>query len=303
MTEESPSFYEQMVAIDVIDPILHLLMKGAMRASIADYKEGKPPFHLDQQLGLHRHWTFVNMDKERKCAKWYEIYYKFYKILSPPCLKCWKIVYSPQSVAELIDFHKFQVNLGAPGKCGVEGRDYSDALGKYRAFWYCPYDKGLENARKYYERIKKALSDHFGKEFIQNREDTGLLLLKRGCTEYERDFGPSDKWDKIDHSRKFNLLETVWADPLEMTEEFAPLVYTNYKRWLESAKARGDQSAADFMPSKKIGGHAVTYHCSDHKDEDFECSIDSLNEQMENKDDDTTKGTGEEKGLLELELE
>lgn len=309
MTDESPkepSMYEQLVAIDVIDPIVHLLVQGAMRASIADYEAGKPCFHMIQHVGIHRMWTFVKMDQERKCAKWFEIYYKYYKILPPPCLKCWKVVYAPQSVVELIEFQKFQANLGAPGKCGVEGRDYTDAKGGYRAFWYCPYDKGLKVARVHYERIKKALSDHFGKDLIQKREEAGLLFLKRGCTEFERDFGPSDQWDKIDHTRKFKLLESVWADPEEQEKEFAPLVYTNYKRWIEIAKAHGDPTAGQYMPSGKVGGHAVKYHCSDHKDEDFECSMSSLNETMEDNDGSTVsdkEGTGKEEGLFELELD
>jgi hypothetical protein len=110
---------------------------------------------------------------------------------------------------------------------------------------------------------------HFGEELIQDRLDRGLFFLKRGCTEYERDFGPSDKWDEIDFSAKFAMLETVWEDPEEMEREWPPLVYTNLKRWIEYAVAHGDKSALEFVRGKQLGVPAVKYHNSGHEASQF----------------------------------
>jgi len=217
----------------------------------------------------------------------------YYKILPPPCKQCWKVVYVPSSVVELIEFQKFQTQLGLPGKCGTEQRDYTSGLGGYRAFWYCPFYGGLEGGRAHYKRIKSALIKNFGEDYILNKEKDERLYLKRGCTELERDFGMSDTWDSVDHSVKFRILESVWEDPPDMESEFTPLIYTNYKRWIEFAIAHNDKSAAEYLHTDKFGVQSIKYHESDHKVEDFQPSIVSFNETDKDKNtgksDDKTK--------------
>lgn len=308
MTKESPtteadkpSFYEELVAIDVIDPIMPLFVKGLITV---DLRKPKPFSLTREDVGLNRMWTFSTVCPDRKCAKWLGVYFKFYHILPPPCKQCWKVVYVPQALDELIELSKFQARLGLPGKCGTEARDYTSGIGGYRAFWYCPYYKGLKAARAHFGRIKNALIKEFGEDFILRREAQDRLYLKRGCTELERDFGPSDKWDEIDHSRKFNLLETVWEDPFEPRIEFTPLRYTNYKRWIETAMAYGDLSVIQYIRSDKLGVQAVKYHNSTHKTEQFKNYIEPLNDTMEDGKDgrinETSERAREEEDLFEL---
>lgn len=268
MSEDSPrlepTFYEQLAAADIVDPILKPFMEGKI---IADLKTQKLSLH--RYIALNRTWILAKVCSDRKCGKWLGVYYSYYNILPPPCKQCWKVVYAPQTLIELFEVQKFQAKMDLPAKCGTEARDYTSGLGGYRAFWYCPFYGGLDGARRHFDRIKSAMIKHFGEELIQDRLDRGLLFLKRGCTEFERDFGPSDKWDKIDFSAKFNLLETVWEDPEEMEREWPPLVYTNLKRWIEYAVAHGDKSALEFVRGKKLGVPAVTYHNSKHESGQF----------------------------------
>ena len=297
---EKISFYDQMLAIDVIDPILDLWHKGQIKTDIH-----KGTFTLHREIALNRTWTFAGVCKDRKCAKWLGIYFKCYRILPPPCKQCWKVVFAPSTVEELIEFQKFQSQLNLPGKCGTEARDYTSGLGGYRAFWYCPFFKGLEGGRAHFKRIKNALIKHFGEEYILNREKEERFYLKRGCTELERDFGDSDKWDEIDHSSKFTLLETVWLDPEEPGKEFSPLIYTNYKRWIEYAVAHNDKSAAKYLHTDKFGVQSVKYNSSAHLDGDFKpLSIpkNGIDEKgMGKKGGKDDRGSEEEEGLFEFE--
>jgi len=283
-TRKEISFYEQLCGIDIIDPILNLWHQGKMSAGL----DGK--FRLHEELAINRLWIFGAFCPHRDCTKWATIYHDYYKILSPPCKDCWKVVMAPQTILELIEIQKLQDKLSWPSKAGPEQRDYTSGLGGYRAFWYCPFGTGLEGGRKHFKRVQKALEDWFGIEKIAEYLKAGLLYLKRGCTELERDFGPSDQWDEIDHTAKFNLLETVWepsAKRLDLTREFSPLVYTNFKRWIEFAIAHGDPSVCQLIGGGPLGVPAVKYHNSIHSGMDFKARVDPLNGTME---DENAKG-------------
>ena len=287
------SLYDQLKFIDVIDPILEPYMQGKV---IADIETKRLSLH--KYIALNRVWIFAKVCQDRKCAKWLGIYNSFYKIFPPPCKQCWKVVYAPQSLTELIEVQKLQDSQGLPSKCGTEARDYTSGLGGYRAFWYCPFYAGLDGARAHFERVKSALIKHFGETFILDRLAHGKLFLKRGCTELERDFGPSDTWDQIDHSAKFRLLEAVWEDPQEMIEEWGPLKYTNLKRWIEFAVAHGDPDALNYVHGKVLGVPAVKYHDSEHKADQFKNFINSLNEPVEGGNG---NGSKREENLFRLE--
>lgn len=266
MTKESPepTYYEQLVSIDIITPVLEVWSQGKISCDMDTRK-----FKLHREIGINRPWTFAAICQDRKCLKWLGIYHKFYNILAPPCKQCWKVVYAPLSLSELFDMQEFQAELNLPAKCGTEQRDYTSGLGSYRAFWYAPFYAGLKGGRAYFQRIKSALIKTFGEDLILTRQKENRFFLKRGCTELERDFGPSENWDKIDHSAKFNLLESVWEDPTEMEKEWSPMVYTNRRRWIELAVAYDDKSVLNYVKGPILGIPSVKYHESKHKEDKF----------------------------------
>ena len=288
MSEKKLSYYEQLKAIDVITPVYDAWTKGQIKCNISTGK-----FSLHREIGINRPWTFASVCTDRKCAKWLDVYHRFYKILSPPCKQCWKVVYAPVTITELLDMQQFQQKLGWPGKCGTEQRDYTSGLGGYRAFWYCPFYGGLEGGRKHFQKIKNVLIDQFGAKLIESREAEGRFFLKRGCTEYERDFGPSNQWDKIDHSAMYNILETVWEDPAEMEKEWPPMVITNRRRWIELAVAHNDQEVLNYVKGPTLGIPSVKYQDSEHSPKDFKNYIIPLNGTMQ-KEEDTIDGSTKE---------
>ena len=291
--EKKLSHYEQLIAVDVITPVLEAWSQGRISC---DMDTGK--FKLHREIGINRPWTFATVCQDRKCGKWLGIYHKFYKVLPPPCLQCWKVVYAPSNLNELLDMQVFQAKLGLPAKCGTEQRDYTSGLGGYRAFWYAPFYDGLKGGRKHFKHIKEALIKYFGMDLINTRKKEGRFFLKRGCTELERDHGPSDAWESIDHSAKFNLLESIWEDPANLKKEWPPLVMTNKRRWIESAVAYNDLAALDHVVSSSLGVGSVKYEESDHHSKDFSLYLKPLNGATE-KEIDGEEGT--EKGLFRFE--
>jgi hypothetical protein len=299
-----PSLYIQLCAIDIITPILRIWQERKMSAGL----DGK--FRLHDEMNLARTWIIAKICPERSCGKWLSIYHRFYRILSPPCKDCWKVVMAPRTLTDLMEVQKLQEKLGWPAKAGLEQRDYTSGIGSYRAFWYCPFTKGLEGGRVHFKRVQKALEKHFGKEKIDWYLEHGLFYLKRGCTELERDFGPSDKWDLIDHSAKFDLLESVWETPNELEEEFSPLKYTNLKRWIEFAtayaKTSGDSTVVQCIGGKSLGVQLVTYHNSAHLDGDFKPSMKPFNGSIEaatpmEKDDGKAEAEEKQEDLFRFE--
>lgn len=275
-TKKNTSFYDELCSIDIIDPIMELYDRRVIIPGL----DGK--IRVRAHIPLNRTWTFANICHDRKCGKWLHLYNQYYKILPPPCKQCWKIVYAPRTVTELIHIREIQAKMNLPAKCGIEKRDYTSGLGGYRAFWYCPFFGGLKGGREHFKLINEYLVKELGEVYIHDMRREGRFFLKRGCTELERDFGPSDKWDKYDFSAKFKLLETVWEDPEELEREWTPLVYTNTKRWIEFAIAHGDLSALSYINSSTMGVQAVRYENSDHKENDYNKNyIDSLNETIE----------------------
>lgn len=278
-----PSYYEQLTAIDVIDPIMHLWKQRQIETPL----EGK--FHLRATHSLSRTWIFTRMCTDRDCGNWLNIYAECYKILPPPCKQCWKVVYAPKTLKDLMDVRELQAKMDLDSKCGLEKRDYTSAIGGYRAFWYAPFFDGLEGGRKRFAEVKRALELKFTPETIEEQQADGRLFLKRGCTELERDYGPSDGWEQYDFTAKFNLLNTVWERSANLKTEFSPLIYTIMKRWIEFAVAYGDPTVKEYLgraPDSPLGVAAIKYHDSDHKSEQFPTYIKPLNGTIEKEKED-----------------
>jgi len=74
-------------------------------------------------------------------------------------------------------------------KYGIDIRDYSRA--RYGGYIYCtgPKENALQTIEKYKPEIQKLLGDDIE------------VSLKRGCTEYELEYGDSNSWVLTDEQR------------------------------------------------------------------------------------------------------
>jgi len=100
------------------------------------------------------------------------------RFIPSECLDCYKVVVRPESLGNLKKLKKLMEQMDFPSKCGIERRLEVDAI--YGGYWYC---EGLDEGLLRLDQVEYALLGSGMKPF-----------LKRGCTEYEADFGPSNTW-------------------------------------------------------------------------------------------------------------
>ena len=129
---------------------------------------------------------------------------------------------------------------------------------------------GLEKARVRYEEIKEKVEKFLGR-------DTGIIL-KRGCTEFERHFGASDSWDALARNEKWDfkqdLLDSVYvSDDFWRTGKYPTFIEINTKlhmiHWAyETRKLTGDNTYLEYIGEDPIKP-LLTYQKSIHSGKDF----------------------------------
>ena len=91
------------------------------------------------------------------------------------CANCYKVVIRPETFSELLESEALLKSLNYLSKCGIELRPFVKGL--YGVYFYTwGLEKGLERLKEIQEHLPSA-------------------ILKRSCTEFEMNHGPSDKWE------------------------------------------------------------------------------------------------------------
>lgn len=241
--------YEELSELDIISPIRNLLDREAAKI---DYKTGK--ILIERTMGHASPWVFNDVLEhgERKCFKWIQFYWPFYRILPKECLGCWKVVVQPRNLDELFKIMQLQNELSIPAKCGAEVRSHVRSTG-WQAFWYGPFGEGLEGAKKMYKTLAPKIRDIL--------PITTEVILKRGCTEMERGRGPSNLWERTERDK---LLQELLDHVLEMDENWYPQpgwIKTDIiARWIERAWISGDSTVWKFAQKDSFPPGPVTYH-------------------------------------------
>lgn len=206
-------------------------------------------------------WIVVP-DSQRECLIPHSFLLPYFNIIAQDCFDCWKCVYRPPTLKKLFEVFEFQQKRGISAKCGIERRGYSGHKGGYGAFWYVPLGSGLKEAREYTKDLNKQLSGIGASVF-----------LKRGCTEFENVFGPSDKWDHLREPfaefekglRKYIVVEN--EVPLN-TEAGKERELDVIQRWIIHAAEHGDPTYLEYK-EKPFWAPSVTYNGSSHREEDY----------------------------------
>ena len=227
--------YEELVAADIAPMLMADL--GAGRAK----GEGEKIVYNFMQFHPDTTWIHHGRPVDRDCSRWHKIYFAKFGILPRECLGCWKIVARPKNLKQLFELSELQEGMKLEGKVGVDFRDYSCYKGLYLGFWYCPIDD-LEGARKLCREVKRKVRGALSLDVP--------VILKRGCTEFEDKFGPSNNWVQSPlHRLKEDLLNSVIVvnDLMEGTQP--GWIQTHVKRfWIEYAHRMGkDSTVKDFV--------------------------------------------------------
>lgn len=210
-------------------------------------------------------WVHAKLAEKRKCGRWHRIYFKMYGFIPQRCMSCYKCVQRPRNLKELFEVYEYQKEIEVPSKCGIERRPYVE--GNYGAYWY---NDSLEEALDRMDLLKKDLP-HIP------------VITKRGCTEFETRFGPSDRWASTALSLELEeTLDDIMINVMyhnsatEKVRDGKPspwYVNDHSKRmWVEFAYDRSDLTYKLYTKGQPLIPRVLTYD----RDLDTGCQIEKL---------------------------
>jgi hypothetical protein len=103
------------------------------------------------------------------------------------CMGCYKVVVKPKTleqVHKIADWQQLGEAKNWACKVGAERRNYTDR--DWGAYFYC---RGVEEGRERFKAVRKWVDENLGEDIV--------VILKRGCTEFENNMGASDKWEML----------------------------------------------------------------------------------------------------------
>jgi hypothetical protein len=178
---------------------------------------------LNTHIVIDMPWRFIQHHPENHTVLWKVfIYEQVVKALPPHlrfipsgCLECYKVVVKPDSYEELLELEMVMSDWNYPGKCGIERRPY--VKGIYGGYFY---NRGLEKGLARLEQVRNVFPNAF---------------LKRGCTEYEIDFGPSDQWSVLDHQMEYeeavSEMVVIDKDKNLPSPQMVDQIHERWRRW------------------------------------------------------------------------
>jgi hypothetical protein len=128
-------------------------------------------------------WCHQKGTPQKHCSFDHDIMFNSFRIITPKCMQCWKVVVTPRTFDELIKLKEMEAYMDVPSKCGIEMRDYTPKF--YGGYFY---NNSLDEGRACLEDVQKNVKEFIGQEVADG------VILKRGCTEYEMIKGPSPYW-------------------------------------------------------------------------------------------------------------
>jgi hypothetical protein len=265
------AMYEELCLIDILSPMCREL-STERPLKIGEDHQVRLTFVHDP----NKPWIQTKGFRERQCGKW-QYFFSHWNFIPRGCRHCWKVVWTGSTLDQLFQILEIQEEDDLVSKCGIELRPYTGKLGYYQAFWYSDMDGGLKGGRKLWKRIV----DRLAKSPLVAGHD---VFLKRGCTEMERRFHPSDSWDKIADARHWDMQEmlcdSIIPDVVAKQNEdgYWPKEWEAIKvhvkvKWLEWAWEHKDSSATSKYPNKyfeaPLVAPALRYNKSIHSEVDY----------------------------------
>lgn len=244
-------YYEKLKERDIIIKLKRLLQGGGYHVR----DDGK--IAGDHRVAWDQPWQHVRQHPMLDCHTWHSILFDVIVAGLPPeekfvpsmCQQCYKVVVRPKTVKQLFGLLELQKRVDRPSKCGIETRETVHGL--YGGYFY---NVGLEEGLNCYRIVRDAVN----KDPILGPDV--VVILKRGCTEYEHALGASDKWQVTERQLEIEaMLDTILAkDNVRRVQSEHNLQYIHLK-WIEWAWAHGDPTYAEFTDGPLYPPY-VTYH-------------------------------------------
>ena len=210
----------------------------------------------DDKIALITHpvysspWINAKLSGDRNCSRYQRIYHSVFGFIYTRCLTCWKVVSRPRNLTELFEVLQYQKELRLPSKSGTEVRNF--VCGNYGSYWY---NDSKEEGLDLKDTIKKDFPDI-------------PIILKRGCTEFEMAYGPSDRWGHTKQSQELEeFLDSVLIEvaldgtPKELNSKNSPhyVIEHTKRRWVDFAYDRGDLTYKNYTGGQIISAPVLTY--------------------------------------------
>lgn len=192
-------------------------------------------------------WHHTKLAQHKDCIMGHKILFDLFNAKATKCMNCYKVVVRPNTVKELIQLMKLQESMGYPSKCGTEGRSFVPAL--YGGYFYAD---SLEEGRERYREVRDAVSFNISKDIT--------VILKRGCTEYERKWGRSDEWEQTEKDLFWEQLcyENIIFESSPYQSGLVKI--STVQDWLEFAWEHGDMTCMEFNNGEPYWPPVITYH-------------------------------------------
>jgi len=219
------------------------------------FKKGMLYIRNDKNIGMRTGYTWNTPwihrgnppTPERNCILFHGVFLHYTNIIPQKCQECWKVVARPRTVKELFQISNLQKTSVRSSKAGIEKRP--SVNGNYGAYWYNDSISEGEECRQYVTE----LVSHISKDIP--------VFLKRGCTEFEHKYGPSNEWGVSVENADLERLITdlIIIEDAEFVGQ--PWYVKNHVKslWIEFAHERGDTTYLEFTDGKPLYPKYVTY--------------------------------------------
>ena len=245
------SYFQRVVDNDPITLLAPLLKSRGYRVRWGD---GRLTAEFTQQVETP--WQYTKLAHGLDCYLWHSIYFNVVsrataqRFVPSPCQQCWKTVVKPKTLEGLFGLLELQQNFPFACKLGIELRPYvSELYGGYH------YAKSQQEGYAQYKYVRAAVDAHpaLGPETV--------VILKRACSEYERECGPSDKWTITPAQLRVEKMISETMDHVpNIQPQPAHLVAHVHRKWIEYAFSHGDRSYLKFTGGVPMTRGYVTYH-------------------------------------------
>ena len=193
-----------------------------------------------QKLSKNTPWIhnrYLAIDKIKDCCTQAHTYFNDEMgFIYSTCHSCWKVVVNLQNVKHLMQMYELQKDLLRQAKCGIELRAYVPKL--YGAYFYADT---LEECKELYKEVRQMVHDKISPKI--------KIILKRGCTEFEMKYGPSDKWEIHPKQKAMEdkFYNEMYKEEIGPPLELPPGLQAHIRRkWLHWASDHTDLTVLEY---------------------------------------------------------
>ena len=253
------NYYDAIKSRDIVTLVKRLLQNAGYFMRDSDGK-----IDAERRKMWDTPWHHVRHHAALDCNLWHRVMFDAVSMQLPesrrfvpsPCQSCYKVVVRPGTIKQLFALLDLQKQLGKPSKCGIETRPTVHGL--YGGYFY---NIGLDVGVDCYKTVRAAVdaADFLGPDVP--------VFLKRACTEYEMECGPSNKWEITDDQLQIEALieQNFVKDDVLREQSEAAILYV-HRKWIEFAYMNGDPTYSEFSGGEPLYPPYITYNHLAEKD-------------------------------------